>query len=414
MKARQILCVVLVIALGVVVVHGTARALSRSSGPQDTKRSAREVASSFSPHSVTFISTTEGWALGSVACPPVSTCLEMYRTRDGGRTWSHVTIPTAILNVSNRDMQGTMAAGFSMYGLQVRFANARDGWIFGSLEQPIKQNGAPAYLGLVPRLWSTHDGGLVWRRQPLPWMASHDEFLDVEAANGVVYAMAPKRTYDVAVESSPVGVDDWHSATKVTLGTPAGGGPLTGSFVLHGDKGWLVEGNDRGVFGSAQLGASGTWVPWTAPCLHVGDSYGVPSAASSDDLVVACSIGGYGDNPSKFDPPGATIGSAWLYFSTDGGESFRAGTELRPVKDFLFFSGALAAPAPHVVILSRPTNGGGVLCASFDDGVSWSTVYRGPGRHHWWAEIDVDDHDLRRWSSLAQSQVLARRSPTAR
>ena len=38
-----------------------------------------------------------------------------------------------------------------------------------------------------------------------------------------------------------------------------------------------------------------------------------------NDLVVACSIGGYGGSPSKFDPPDSTIGSTWLYFSTNCG-----------------------------------------------------------------------------------------------
>jgi hypothetical protein len=286
-----------------------------------------------------------------------------------------MSLPKAILTVSNRDIQGTMAANFSMYGLQIRFANENDGWIYGSLEQPVRQ-GTISYLRLVPRLWSTHDGGLVWRRQPLPWMSGQDVFLDLETANGSVYAMAPNPKNDVTVERSPVGVDQWRSDTKVHFETPAGGGQLTGSLVLQGAKGWLVEGNDRGVTGSAQLSPSGTWVPWTPPCSMVGGSFFVPSVTSTGELVSTCWIGGFGGERSTSDPPGAATGSEWLYSSTNGGASFQVGPELRPVKAFLNI-GPLAAPAPHVLLLGRSTNGGGVLSASFDGGVHWTTVYHG-------------------------------------
>jgi hypothetical protein len=355
-------------------MHGTAPALSRPS-ELAAKLGTHIDAPNFSPQSVTFISTNDGWALGGVPCPPVSTCLAVYRTLNGGRTWSKVPLPKAILNVANRDVQGTMAANSSMYGLQIRYANVEDGWIYGALEQPIRQNGV-SYLRLVPRLWSTHDGGLMWRRQPLPWMAGQDEFFDLETAHGTVYALAPNHKNAVTVESSPVGVDQWRSDTQVRFATPAGGGQLTGSIVLQGVKGWIVEGNDRGVTGSAQLSSAGTWVPWTPPCSKVGDSYYVPSVTSTGELVTICSIGGYGGGATKSDPPGAALGSGWLYFSTNGGASFQAGLELRPVRAFLNI-GALAAPSPHVVLLGRFTNGGGILSASFDGGVQWATVYHG-------------------------------------
>ena len=60
---------------------------------------------------------------------------------------------------------------------------------------------------------------------------------------------------------------------------PAGGGELVGSFVLQGGSGWLVEGNDRGITGSAELQGMDRWTNWAPPCQSVGNSLTVPAAS---------------------------------------------------------------------------------------------------------------------------------------
>lgn len=146
---------------------------------------------------------------------------------------------------------------------------------------------------------------------------------------------------------------------------------MTGSFVFEAGAGWLVEGNDRGVMGSARLEEPGKWGAWRAPCQDVGDGYTVQAASSATRPVAICTIGGYGESSSPYDPPGSVLGvSTWLYGSNDGGNNFRPTTELaregRP-----FFGSELASPEPGVVLADRS----GQLVASFDDGHYWRTVY---------------------------------------
>ena len=320
----------------------------------------------FDPVSVTFVSTTSGWALGTAPCGSAGACLALRETTDAGRTWSGRELPAALVAAADR-RSGAAVDPFAM--LSVRFADRRDGWIYGALAVP------PPHAGSIePTLWSTHDGGLSWRRQPLPGLGAQSAVFDVEAAHGTVYLMAPNRSTGVTVESSPVGRDSWHVSNAVPLGDPAGGGQQSGSIVLQGSGGWLVEGNDRGTTGSARLSASGRWVRWTPPCASVGGSFAVPAASTSTDLVAVCVMGGFASPLSRAAPPGATLGSSWLYLSDDGGTLFRAGPELG--RQGAFFGGVLATPSPGVILISR---GGSAqtLAASFDGGVHWSVVYRG-------------------------------------
>ena len=136
----------------------------------------------------------------------------------------------------------------------------------------------------------------------------------------------------------------------------------------------MVEGNDRGVTGSAELSGAGQWRDWTAPCASVGNSFTVPAAASTSDLVAVCVMGGFASPLSKSAPAGATLGSSWLYFSGNGGDSFQAGPELAPRGDD--YSGVLASPSPGVVFIGRYGTSG-QLVGSFDGGHHWEVVYGG-------------------------------------
>ena len=179
---------------------------------------------------------------------------------------------------------------------------------------------------------------------------------------------------ELAVKSSPVSSDSWRVSNVATLGGPAGGSEQTGSFVLAGSRGWLVEGNDRGTTGSAQI-EGGHWVNWTPPCFAVGHSFSIPAASSPSDLVASCVMGGFAYPLSKSAPPGATLGSIWLYFSTNGGKSFTAGPAIPAGLGFL---GVLASPTTGVLLADAMSPGGhGELLATFDSGLRWSVVYTG-------------------------------------
>jgi hypothetical protein len=318
------------------------------------------------------VSTTTGWTLGTEACSS-GQCLALLRTIDRGRTWSEQPLPSSIVDQADKKVIGGIAASHSIFGgLNVRFANMEDGWIYGSLAVPATP--PPTGVTNEPVLWSTHDGGVSWHEQPLGWIGGEGTVFDLEASDGTVHLMAPNKSTGVTVESSPVGKDGWHVSNTSHLGDPAGGGAQTGSIVLSGANGWLIEGNDRGTTGSARL-SGGKWIEWTPPCASVGGSFSVPAASSPSDLVAGCTMGGFAAPLSKSAPPGATLGSFWLYFSVDAGATFTAGPELRPVKTFYEYGGLLASPVPTTILMGSGTYRG-QLIASFDGGTRFAVVYR--------------------------------------
>jgi hypothetical protein len=300
-------------------------------------------------------------------------------TTDGGRTWFNKTLGASLSKAADHNVGGFAAASYGDAGLNVRFATPQDGWIYGSLAATVKQ-GNQAYVADVPRMWSTHDGGLIWRPQALRWVAKQGSIYDLEAANGEVYVMAENKSFGATVESSPVGDDDWQVSNSVVLSGPAGGGQPTGAIVLKGSSGWLVEGNDRSNTGSAQLARDGKWVAWTPPCVSVGGGLAVPAAANTRNLVAVCGMGGFAAPLPSSAPRGAAIGSSWFYFSHNGGITFTIGTELKPVNanlSFGNFTGVLASPRPGELLVGRSVGPRDQLIASFDGGVRWRVVYHG-------------------------------------
>jgi hypothetical protein len=327
----------------------------------------------FDPASASFATPRIGWVLGTASCSRPDGCLTLLETVNTGRSWFNVSLPPSLVTDADRSVDGSPGS----IGLGVRFANVDDGWIFGAIAVKEHQ-GTVAYAGFAPTLWSTHDGGKVWTAARLPSATALGQIDDVEAANGVVDALVQTASYHAIVESSPVGSDAWRRTSVVTLYGPAGGAQPSGAIVLKGANGWLVYGNDRGTSSSARLASNGTWVTWTPPCASVGHSFAVPVATSPRDLVALCTMGGFAYPLSKSAPPGATLGSSWLYLSTDAGATFTAGPELKPVKQFpayANFSGILAAPRPRVYLVASDVNQHDELLASFDGGAHWATVY---------------------------------------
>ena len=333
----------------------------------------------FHPLSVTFVSLTRGWALGTVPCKSAGACLALRETTNAGHTWAARPLPAKLVRDADRTITNGLpnaspgsvrlpAALYGPYGLEVRFADARDGWIYGGL---------PSSAGsLEAVLWSTHDGGATWHHLAvLPGdLRRYDGVVfDLEAAGGTAYLMAPNNSNGVSVESSPVGSDNWRPDTTPPLRNPAGGGQQSGAILLQGTRGWLLEGNDRGVTGSAQLLTTGKtkWSSWAPPCAQVGNSFFVPAASTATNLVAVCQMGGFAYPLSKSAPPGARLGSYWLYVSKNGGASFSAS---RPLGGTSYpFSGPLASSSPSHIFLGY---GAHELLASFNSGRTWASVYK--------------------------------------
>jgi hypothetical protein len=375
MRARQLVVILAVVVLGTGLFF--AGRASVSTTPNSSLNRSKSVA--FSPISVDFSSVIRGWALGIVPCRK-SHCLSLRMTTDAGRTWSVVSLPSALLQLADRKidgipsvMGGTLDDDNPAY-LHVRFANARDGWIYGSLEARSGSSDAGS-VNFVTVIWTTHDGGVVWHSLSRSSMHDHDGVLDLEATSNTVYALTLSKSFHVALESSPVHRNHWRVVHTTGLDTPAGGGPLSGAIVFSGSSGWLVEGNDRGTSGSAQLTNHGTWVPWRPPCEAVGNSLAVPAASAPDHLIAECQIGGFASPLSSATPRGATLGSTWLYESSNSGRTFAPVRELGPSNEY--FGPTIAAPRPRTFVITGQNVRRQDLMASFDGGRVWSTVYLG-------------------------------------
>ena len=59
------------------------------------------VPAGFEPQSVTFVSASEGWVLGTAPCA-AKPCTSVVRTLNGGRTWQGIPAPVAALSSSGQ------------------------------------------------------------------------------------------------------------------------------------------------------------------------------------------------------------------------------------------------------------------------------------------------------------------------
>ena len=80
-------------------------------------------------------------------------------------------------------------------------------------------------------------------------------------------------------------------------------------------------------------------------------------------------MGGFAYPLPKSAPKGATLGSYWLYFSSNAGKTFSAGPELSGSA-----YGLIASPKAGTIFLSSGSTG---LVGSFNGGRSWASSYKG-------------------------------------
>lgn len=284
------------------------------------------VVAGFAAKSVTFVSQSTGFVLGTAPCASGS-CLAVARTDDGGRTWSGVPAPAARYANNVTDSEGVHS---------IRFATADDGWIFG------------------PELWSTHDGGAHWTKQsPL---AGAGAVWALEAANGTAHAAVfDPSSPSIRLLTTGVTSDSWQAAAT---SLPVGSGPVPQvQIVLQGASGWADVVN-RVVVGGARLGG-GTWTAWTPPCSNDNGPLTL-AGVSPTTLVALCNAGVYGASADSV---------GWhAKLSTDGGSSFANAWATVPAH--CCFERFAAASTSTMVVASTA---GGII-ATFDGGHTWATV----------------------------------------
>jgi photosystem II stability/assembly factor-like uncharacterized protein len=285
----------------------TSGAPAGASGPAP---SATGAAQSTSPSSValpgfrvlsmSFVSDSNGFALGTVSCG-TGRCDALLTSTDGGASWSQLAPPTTAAPAQEQQAGPAVSCPSGRPCVaQVRFATQKIGYAYD------------------PSLLVTTDGGVSWQLQSAPAVSS------LEAADGSVARVATpaESAADTGcsgaasqVSAAPAGGTAWQA-----LPAPAVAQICPPVLYRQGQRLVLVGyGNPAGgVLATAQIARSGdggkTWATGPDSC---GGTDGYASAvalAPPDVLVLLCqhqmplSTGGYAP--------------AWVRVSVDGGASF--------------------------------------------------------------------------------------------
>jgi hypothetical protein len=267
-----------------------------------------------SPVSASFLPSGEGWILSGYHCS-TGVCIAVKRTMNDGRSWTSVPLPSGLRTVANP----TVASYFPLVQQNIYFADAKNGWIYGSAQPGHVAETNDSYDA---EIWSTHDGGATWSAVDTKSLGMRFDVLTVAASRGLVYAISWRTGQTFGLWRSSVATDSWQRLSTPALYSAAGGSNMEGALIFKGANGWLMLGNDRGATASARLARSGRWVKWTAPCDSVGGSFSAPVAYSATTLVDVCTIGGFGADVAPGTPHYLKLQSNWVFTSHDAGLTF--------------------------------------------------------------------------------------------
>ncbi len=286
----------------------------------------------FLPGSVTFVSTTTGFALGVAASCPAGSCVALVRTTDGGSTWVGLAAPPAAF-VAHGAPSTSSLPGVS----EVRFADPLDGWAFG------------------PALFATHDGALTW--QSIVLGAS---VVSLETSAGSVFAVvSPCRGEadcpgPLQLEQAPaVGGGFVTVRTGPSVQSPGIDSP---DLSLHAPVGFAVLGSGASLYATENLADPNGWNAFADPCASTGLPLTSLAAPDPTTLYSLCTGNG---------AMGSTTKDVVV---TDGGKSTLAGAA--PLGGD---GGTLTATASGVLVIAS-ASGASSLYRSTDGGHTWSTA----------------------------------------
>ncbi len=329
--------------------------------------------------SLSFPTPQHGYVLSLYDCS-AKTCATLRSTSDGGSHWKAVPIPPQLEQNLRLVSWGFYGTSYTM--LDVHFADASNGWIYGTV--PASATTTTANPNWVSRLWSTHNGGKTWiqiRLGPLSLtggviqMATHQELTYLfgsSALNG--------RAYLLATHSN---ADQWKSGSNALMEMPAGGTQLEGAFTFSGTKGWFVAGNDRGFSASARLSSNGSWSVWNGPSFeNLGASFTPLSAVTSRVLLAEGASAGFVYPPTSSVPNRWNNGASWLFISYDAGATFKPFRQLTNSfqGSYSTVPGLPSVPVPGTILLQRNMSSGSNLVRSTNWGRTWRVVLDHPIR----------------------------------
>jgi photosystem II stability/assembly factor-like uncharacterized protein len=247
---------------------------------------AAPVAANFEPGSVSFVSGSRGFLLGTSPCRHAP-CTALLATSDGGRIWEPVAAPGASF-ASTGARSGASVS-------QVVFAGPSDGWAYGY------------------SLWATYDGAHTWQKVDLG-----GPVLSLNSSGHFAYALVGSCSPGAAncpgpamrLERSVVGSEKWAPVPGISgYGTSA-------IISVNGDNAWVsMAPRDHGaamIWTTADGGAKWHRLP---------DSCYQPAQAT--DLAGLASPGGGVVFELCAGNPGAGQEGKSLRISTDGGATSR-------------------------------------------------------------------------------------------
>jgi photosystem II stability/assembly factor-like uncharacterized protein len=278
-----------------------------------------------------------GWSLIKTHIGDDRVRITLRRTVDGGASWSTVALPRSL------------EQAFAKAGLParfVRFADARNGWIFG------------------PQLFSTHDGGETWRREKMPGAVR-----SVAIADGTIWVALLGTGEEGVAKTSLLESSVARSAWSSLKGQPTVYPPTEPSGLFRVDlrRAWLLsqfyfvgktDDSQKRFVATKDSGAS--WFPAANPCPSGSGGEKLPAfalmtvAGKRESLWLLC---GWADSPTS---------EIAFVRSTDGGVSWEPeGTRLTTPMPRSF-----AASLEDQIWLAGGIRGG--LVRSDDSGKTWS------------------------------------------
>ena len=325
------------------------------------------------PMSVSFPSSHLGFVLSLDDCAS-RTCASLRSTRDEASSWNVVPTPSQL----NKDLKliswGTYGSSYAT--INVHFADSQDGWIYGTVPSPVTSN--TTNPNWVSRMWSTHDGGKIWRQIRLSRLSITAGVIQM-ATHGVwTYLFGGSyengHAYLLGTHSD---VDQWANKSNEPMYMPAGGTQLEGEFSFVGSRGWFVAGNDRGFTSSARLSKGGMWNAWDGPAFeHIGASFSPITPVTSNVLLAVSESAGYVYPPASSVPPNWNNEATWLFISYDAGATFKPFRELSSSyqSGYSTLPGLPTAPAPGTILLQQATKSGSQVIRSTNWGRTWTVV----------------------------------------
>lgn len=298
----------------------------------------------FGAASVTFVSDSEGFVLGTAPCAKAP-CTSVLRTTDGGASWVGIPAPVAPLAPPGAGTQGAVS--------ELRFADPLDGFAFGT------------------GLWTTHDGGAHWSQPASVAGISPYVVSELVATPSGVYALVQ-------------GVDPVHGGGdghyRLVRGSASGDSfSVVHDFGANVNVDQLVAGGGVVYALASQVGstslslvrAEGSAVTTTPVALSglqssTGGAY--LAASSASDLLLEVGSG----------VSDGAMGSRQLYGSTDSGRSWAQMSEPGMGAGYDDF-GIADAGGGHAVIATGSGVGSGLL-ATTNFAQSWSLVLSIPGQ----------------------------------